>query len=207
MADDEKTLLPPNATAAEQALDLATSRVGAVPVPNGDLWNPDTCPENLLPWLAWALSVDEWDGNWPESAKREAIRRSISIHRIKGTRGAVEQSLAALGLVVRVVEWFEYGGTPGTFRLDAELTDWGLNETDYASIERVVTAAKNARSHLDSFTIALTGKCKAPAIAAASLYGEQVTVYPWALEALEESAPFVVGIGYQAAETVVVYPQ
>ena len=63
-------LLPPSATKQERALALATSRVSDVPLPIRTLWNPDTCPLELLPWLAWALSVDTWDPNWSESIKR-----------------------------------------------------------------------------------------------------------------------------------------
>ena len=48
------SLLPRNATGAERAIEGATARVGAVPTPFRDLWNPDTCPAALLPWLAWA---------------------------------------------------------------------------------------------------------------------------------------------------------
>ena len=50
-------LLPPNRTKLEQALERATARLGAVPVPIKDLWNPWRCPVALLPWLAWSLSV------------------------------------------------------------------------------------------------------------------------------------------------------
>ncbi|GHK16942.1 hypothetical protein ECZU03_07310 [Escherichia coli] len=32
-----------------------------MPVPLRTLWNWRTCPVKLLPYLAWALSVDRWD--------------------------------------------------------------------------------------------------------------------------------------------------
>lgn len=91
------TLLPPNRTEAEEALDLATARIGAVPVPNAALWNPDTCPAALLPWLAHALSVDEWDPRWSEEVQRAVIRASIEVHRRKGTVASVKRALAAAG--------------------------------------------------------------------------------------------------------------
>jgi len=68
-----------------------------VPVPNATLWTPATCPAALLPWLAWALSVDEWDGTWPEERQRAVIAASVAVHRRKGTRGAVVAALAAAG--------------------------------------------------------------------------------------------------------------
>jgi phage tail P2-like protein len=91
------SLLPPNATPQETAIEAATARIGEVPVPNATLWTPATCPAALLPWLAWALSVDEWDGTWPEERQRAVIAASVAVHRRKGTRGAVVAALAAAG--------------------------------------------------------------------------------------------------------------
>lgn len=88
-------LLPPNATFLETALAYATNP--DLPVTIGDIWNPDRCPEKLLPWLAHALSVDVWEPGWPAYIKREVIRSSVMVHRKKGTRGAVERALDALG--------------------------------------------------------------------------------------------------------------
>ena len=53
------SLLPHNASPQERAIEAATARLADVPVPLRDLWNPETCPAELLPWLAWAFGVDE----------------------------------------------------------------------------------------------------------------------------------------------------
>lgn len=92
-----ETLLPNNATPQERALDLTTARVGDVGAPLRQLWDPETCPADLLPWLAWALSVDEWEPEWPEDRKRNVIAASVQVHRKKGTRAAVVQAVAAAG--------------------------------------------------------------------------------------------------------------
>ncbi|TKA96910.1 phage tail protein I, partial [Cereibacter changlensis] len=55
------SILPPNATKAERAFEAALAALCDLPVPVGQLWSPETCPAALLPWLAWALSVDDWD--------------------------------------------------------------------------------------------------------------------------------------------------
>jgi hypothetical protein len=49
------------------------------------VWSPDDCPLDLLPWLAWGLSLDNWSTDWPESIKRERVRKAIAIARRKGT--------------------------------------------------------------------------------------------------------------------------
>jgi len=90
-------LLPSNANEHEHALDDATARIGAVPVEIVTLWNPQTCPAALLPWLAWALSVDEWDETWTETQKRDTVAASYAVHSHKGTPYAVKQALRALG--------------------------------------------------------------------------------------------------------------
>jgi phage tail P2-like protein len=94
---DVETLLPHNATDGELTIEQATARVGAVPIPIRSLWNPDTCPANLLAWLAWAMSVDDWDPSWSEGVKREVIRQSVRIHKRKGTKAAVVEALQAAG--------------------------------------------------------------------------------------------------------------
>ncbi len=90
-------LLPPNATAQEIALDGATARIGEVPTPLRDVWNPDACPTELLPWLAWAFGVDEWDADWPDDAKRNTIRNAVAIQRRKGSVWSIKRAIADAG--------------------------------------------------------------------------------------------------------------
>ena len=103
-SNDVQTLLPPNATAMERALEQAASRASKVPVPIADVWNPATCPPSVLPWLAWALSVDRWDPDWPIATKRQVVADSIGVHRRKGTLAAVEQVLEDIGAVYDIEE-------------------------------------------------------------------------------------------------------
>ncbi|TXH45432.1 MAG: phage tail protein I [Desulfurellales bacterium] len=89
--------LPQSSGRAEKALAVGLLAASDIPVPLSDLWNPATCPTVALPWLAWALSVDDWDANWPEAIKRQVVSNSIMIHRRKGTVWAIKQQLAAMG--------------------------------------------------------------------------------------------------------------
>lgn len=118
------SLLPQNASKLERALEVATARLGDVETPLRDLWNPATCPLPLLPWLAWAVSVDVWDDGWPEAVKRSVVASSITLHRRKGPRAAIALSLAPLNLEARIVEWFETvpTGVPGTFKVRVRVT-------------------------------------------------------------------------------------
>lgn len=152
-----RSLLPSSATAVERAIEASTQRIGAVPTPLSGTWNPETCPAHLLPWLAWALSVDNWDTRWSEQKKRAVIRESVMVHRKKGTRSALERALGALSVRIEFQEWFEPGADdirPHTFTLttlaNESLTPEGeaiLDQNLYDTVFRVVDAVKPVRSH------------------------------------------------------------
>lgn len=118
------TLLPPSATAFERDLEQVSARMADVATPMATLYNANTCPAHLLGWLAWALSVDEWDPAWPEDVKRDAIRTAPLLHQRKGTVWALQNALKPLGMSTRVEEWFSMRpvGEPGTFRVTTLLT-------------------------------------------------------------------------------------
>lgn len=148
------SLLPFNATPLEQAAEEALARVDDVPVPFAGNGHPETCPPELMPWLAWALSVDVFDSRWPVARQRQALAASIDLHRLKGTRGAVIGALEALAFEVELSEWFEHGGAPYTFRLDVfaqEIFDpaGGLDLGLTQMIRRAIETMKPAREHYD----------------------------------------------------------
>lgn len=104
-------------TVALLAAELA--RIATVdPTVIATIWNPDTCPKVLLPYLAMGVSVDVWSADWSEEQQRRVIAASPMVHRLKGTRGAVERALAAFELETRIVEWWEDGSRRGTFRVE-----------------------------------------------------------------------------------------
>src|SRR5690606_38881296 len=144
------TLLPPSATDEERAIDLATSRLGDVPVLVREAWNPETCPAELLPWLAWAFSVDEWQDSWTEAEKRGVIQSALYVHKKKGTLAALRRAVAPLGYIIRIIEWFEESppGTPYTFRLEVGVLDKGVNEVIYDQMVRLIETYKNVRSQM-----------------------------------------------------------
>lgn len=152
---DKTSLLPANVSDLERDLEIALARLEDIEIPIATLWNPWKCPLEVLPFLAWAVSVDLWRSDWLESVKRSVVANSMSGHRRKGTRPAVEQALNALGVTVELVEWFEMSpqGQPGTF----EVTAWAnknitpdevlLTPDLYDQLKATVDNAKNTRSH------------------------------------------------------------
>lgn len=146
------TLLPRNATAPERAIEDATARLADVPVPLRTLWNPATCPAPLLPWLAWALSIDAWKSYWPDHIKRARVAAAIDIQRRKGTAQSVRSVIAAFGGAVQLREWFQLDppGVPHTFDVCATVADIADPALSAALVDDIIgeiSRTKPARSH------------------------------------------------------------
>lgn len=132
------------------------ARFSALPRPIRSLWNADTCPVELLPWLAWAVSVDVWDDSWDEDRKRAAIRESLWVHLHKGTVAAVRRALGAIGVELTITEWFEAEGVanampPYTFRLTAFAEEifvggFGINHAFLDVISEAIDHVKPLRA-------------------------------------------------------------
>lgn len=154
--NDRPSLLPFNASTLEKTLEQSIAKTTALTIAIDAVWNPEQCPESLLPWLAWALSVDTWDSEWPEPTKRHMIAESIQVHRAKGTVAAIERVTAALGVVAELSEWFQYNGPPHTFRLTAwananRVSNEGviLSASLYRALKASIDSVKPVRSHYD----------------------------------------------------------
>jgi len=163
---DVTTILPPNATDLERNIEQSATRaIEQLPVPIRDLWNPDTCPRHLLPWLAWALDVELWQSDWPEAVQRSAIKASIDVHNHMGTAGGLKLALESLGysyvVITEFVNLFHRGsfthngsrthvGTSLAFQFDVTLNnDGGIpSAAAIAKIKDAIAEFKNARSHL-----------------------------------------------------------
>lgn len=146
------SLLPPNSTPAERAIEASAVRISGVPTPLRDLWNPDTCPLDLLPWLAWALSIDAWKSYWPEHVKRARVRSAIEIQRSKGTAKSVRDVVAAFGGAVQLREWWQLDppGPPHTFEMVLTLSGEGGQTATAQFVDDVigeVSRTKPVRSH------------------------------------------------------------
>ncbi|WP_312197115.1 phage tail protein I [Stutzerimonas chloritidismutans] len=180
------SLLPPNASELERLAAEALAQIERVPVPLRDLWNPDTCPVELLPYLAWAFSVDRWSSAWPERAKRAAIKAAYFIHAHKGTIGALRRVVEPLGYLIEVREWWEEQplGTPGTFRLLVGVLDTGITEEMYQELTWLIDDAKPVSRHLVGLAIGLDVAGTAH-IGAALTTGDELTVYPPASRDIE----------------------
>lgn len=156
-------LLPPNATPQEHALDDATARVGGVPVIVRELWDPDTCPNNLLAWLAWAFGVDEWDNNWSDEAKRNTIRSAVAVQRKKGSVWSVKEVIKAAGYGDSILiegnsnHFYDGAGHHNGLFTYGDATEWAryrfilmrpITNKQAAQVRRILDYTAPARCHL-----------------------------------------------------------
>ena len=142
------TLLPTTSGNLEAKLEQLGERFN-FDNPVNDLWDPDKCPVNALIYLAWALSVDNWSENWTEQTKRNIVKNSLNIHRLKGTSLALNNALNSLGYSLQIKYWYEDNSIPkGMFKISVTATNIPLNDEFYNEIEDVVNENKRGTLHL-----------------------------------------------------------
>lgn len=175
---EKSSLLPPNASKLLRDLEATGSRISILETLNQYLRNPEKCPEHLLPWLGWALSVDVWNETWAESIRRNVIKASIGVHRHKGTLGALKRALEAFEFDnVKIEEWFDYGGNPYTFKVFIEIVTEGFDLNDLTEVSAVINQTKNIRSHLEILKAVLCTNSLNPYVASGFVSGEITTIY------------------------------
>lgn len=179
-------LLPGNSTPLEHQAAQALAQIQRVPIPLRQLCNPDTCPVALLPYLAWAFSVDRWDSKWTEAAKRAAIRSSHYIHSRKGTIGALRRVVEPLGYLIEVLEWWQTTpqGVPGTFAIKVGVLDTGITEEMYQELTWLIDDARPVTRHLTGLAISLETQGVLN-ICVALYEGDEIDVYPPVMRDIE----------------------
>ena len=153
-----KSLLPINASELLKDLENSSLKATSLEALNRYVTNPDFAPDNILPWLAFSVSVDDWSDNWPKVIKREMIKNSISLHQIKGTKRAIKKALEIIGVAGEIALWWELNPrmTPHSFNITAYLND---NINEYADViigldtqKKLINLIENvkpARSHFN----------------------------------------------------------
>lgn len=197
--------LPLNSTPLELAIEAANYENTLIPLRS--LYNADTCPEHLLPYLAWAWSVDRWNNGWSSEAKRSAIRSAYTVHARKGTIGALRRVVEPLGYLIDVVEWFDTmpEGVPGTFALEVGLNDAGITEELYEELAWLIDDARPVSRHMTNLALSLqtTGQL---GIALCVQEGEEIDVYPPVPQDIDVTGTFGPALCVDETDTLDVYP-
>lgn len=163
---NNRGLLPQNALAFERAFDLAASRVDAIPLPITDMWSAERCSGELLPYLAWAFGVDEWDDGWSDEAKRSTIREAILVQSRKGSVWSIRRVLrnAGYGSITLVEGLYgrKYDGSAkyNGYVTHGDPTEWAkyrivldrpITNAQAAQVRRILNITAPARCKLQEF--------------------------------------------------------
>lgn len=112
----------------------------------------DNLPEKVLDILAYDFKVDWWDTSYTLEEKRRTLKDSWKVHRIMGTKAAVELGLSGIYPDTQVEEWFEYGGKPYHFKLTIDTTHQIVELKKHEQVLNRVNYYKSLRSHLECIT-------------------------------------------------------
>lgn len=97
--------------AIDSALGKALEKIELTPIFNQ--WHPYKVAEPLLIYLAWALNVDHWDSQYPESQKRELLAATIDQHFSRGTPSSLRRYLSIFNINdYTLIEGWENGNVP-----------------------------------------------------------------------------------------------
>jgi len=208
------TLLPPSASELENTAAEIFAQRANLPVRIGDLWNPDACPAEQLPWLAWALSVDRWFPDWTETQRRQAIAASYEVHRHKGTPAAVKAALSVLGHPTQLMEWYQTSppGAPYTFSVEiipeVGHTSITLDDAWFDRAINLANSAKNTRSHLDKIRLVLDSDNHASAyVGVCTVTSQTIDLYPPQPGALSASSTFNTAIAQMTHHIIDIYAE
>lgn len=198
-----KTLLPPTATKLEK--NLSQAMACEPPIPLRSLWDPQSCPNELLPYLAWQYSVDRWDEKWSEQIKRKVIAEAFEIHKLKGTKEAIRRAIEPFGYLIKTTEWWQNNQTPGTFALEIGVLDTGITEESYNELSRIIDDVKPVSRQLSNLAIQLVSKGSLP-IGASSYDGNTLEIYPYIAETVTTQSESHFGATIHLIDTMSITP-
>ncbi|HBJ2622093.1 TPA: phage tail protein I [Clostridium botulinum] len=163
--------------------------------------------EETIDSLAWQFHVDFYDYTLSLETKKELVKNSIRLHKIKGTPVAVEEAATTVFGRTRLKEWFEYGGEPYYFSLDIDITDRGASPSELKKLDTLINAYKNKRSWTDILNIYLSVKGKSY-IGITTMQGEAMTVYPWSPKDIESKGKINISLlEINGVEEITTYPR
>lgn len=113
----------------------------------------DSAPENILDILAVQFKVDWYRDDYPIETKRRVIKTAMEVRRYCGTEWAVKQAISAIYPNSEIVEWYDYNGTPGHWRLRVNITENA--DIAYYTIKRMESLlgyARRCTAHLEGIS-------------------------------------------------------
>lgn len=109
--------------------------------------------DEVLSKLAWQYDVDNWQENLKRDIKIKLLKNAYWAHATKGTKTAVTENLKKLNYPISVYEWWEYGGSPFTFKVVANHINSNYDWID--NLTTIIEKYKNCRSIIETVDLEL----------------------------------------------------
>lgn len=131
----------------------------------------DRADEAVLDILAVQFRVDWYDTSYPIETKRRIIKTALEVRRYCGTEWAVQKALSSIYPNVKISEWYDYGGRPGYWRMNVDITDDGAIYYTPEEIEKRLGYARRCTAHLEHIIYIVEPHERSPAYIAAAPCG------------------------------------
>ena len=122
--------------------------------------------EKYLDLIAYELNITWYLYDADVSQKRDIIKSAKRIHWKIGTKWAIEQVLSIYFTAASVLEWYEYGGAPGHFKISTAYPELYINDANFI---KVLNSIKRYSQILDE--VSLTNEIEGTVYPAAALTG------------------------------------
>lgn len=130
----------------------------------------DDVSEEVLDVLAVQFKVDWYSQSWPLETKRRVIKTALEVRRYYGTDWATETALRSIYPGSKIIEWYDYGGTPGHFIVECDISD-SWEQPSIAEIKRITNIYKRMTAHLEHIRFTVTAERPVTAYAVGALTG------------------------------------
>ncbi|MFX3635463.1 MAG: phage tail protein I [Candidatus Pristimantibacillus sp.] len=135
------------ADALDQQLKAITSNIPKLAI----LSNVKGLSSEWLDALAWQWSAPFYDQSLLIEQKKELVTNALAWHKRRGTPSAVEELVATIFGSGEVIEWWEYGGQPGCFKV--KTSDPSATTEKASQFLAAINSVKNVRSWLETVEI------------------------------------------------------
>lgn len=110
-------------------------------------------PEKILDILAVELRAHYYREEMDLETKKNIIKNTMIWHRYAGTSWAVEKLIEAVFGTGEVIEWFDYSGDPGHFKISTD--NYSLTGYELEEFNSIIQHVKRKSSILDAIEITL----------------------------------------------------
>lgn len=117
-------------------------------------FNLDLVDEEMLDYFAIDFNVVEYDVSLTKEQKKTLIQNAFLNWEKAGTKSSVLDIIRTIDPKFNVAEWFEFGGDPGTFRIEIENAEAPVYQ-DFQKLIEFVDAKKRASAHINKISFDL----------------------------------------------------